>query len=172
MNRSGPLAGISIIEMAGIGAGPHAAMMMSDMGADVICVDRTVSSGLGIEVDPKYDLVRRGRRSIAVDLKKPEGRETVLELIRCADALVESFRPGVMERLGLGPDLCLQINPRLVYGRMTGWGQTGPYAERAGHDINYIALSGVLHTIGAQSGEPLPPLNLIGDFGGAAYFAF
>jgi alpha-methylacyl-CoA racemase len=172
MIGNGPLAGIRIIELAGIGAGPHAAMMLSDMGAEVVCVDRTVSSGLGIVVDPKYDLVRRGRRSIAVDLKKSEGRETALHLIESADGLVESFRPGVMERLGLGPELCLQRNPRLIYGRMTGWGQTGPYAGRAGHDINYIALSGALHTIGAHDEQPLPPLNLIGDFGGAAYFAF
>ncbi|SRR5579871_4962971 len=172
MIGNGPLAGTRIVELAGIGAGPHAAMMLSDMGAEVVCVDRIVSSGLGIAVDPQYDLVRRGRRSIAVDLKKFEGRDTVLRLIESADALVESFRPGVMERLGLGPEPCLQRNPRLIYGRMTGWGQTGPYAERAGHDINYIALAGVLHTIGAHGAQPLPPLNLIGDFGGAAYFAF
>jgi alpha-methylacyl-CoA racemase len=168
----GPLAGIKIIEFAGIGAGPHAAMMLSDMGAEVVCVDRTLASGLGISVEPKYDLVRRGRRSIAIDLKKPKGRETVLRLIDKADAVIESFRPGVMERLGLGPDICLNSNHRLVYGRITGWGQTGPYSERAGHDINYIALSGVLHTIGSREGGPLPPLNLVGDFGGAAYFAF
>ena len=172
MSMSGPLAGTRIIELAGIGAGPHAAMMLSDMGAEVICIDRTMASGLGIAVDPKYDLVRRGRRSMAVDLKRPEGCETVLRLIEKADAVIESFRPGVMERLGLGPDICLERNPRLVYGRMTGWGQSGPYSLRAGHDINYIALSGVLHTIGSREGPPLPPLNLVGDFGGAAYFAF
>ncbi len=170
--RRGPLVGTKIVELAGIGAGPHAAMMLSDMGAEVVCVDRAVGSGLGIPVAPKYDLVRRGRGSIAVDLKKPEGCETVLRLIGQADAVIESFRPGVMERLGLGPDVCLKRNPRLVYGRMTGWGQDGPYAERAGHDINYIALSGVLHTIGLPDSQPLPPLNLVGDFGGAAYFAF
>jgi len=172
MTFKGPLAGIKIVELAGIGAGPHAAMMLSDMGAETICVDRTSASGLGISVDPKYDLVRRGRRSVAVDLKKPEGCETVLRLIDKADAVVESFRPGVMERLGVGPDVCLARNPRLVYGRMTGWGQTGPLAERAGHDINYIALSGVLHAIGPRGGNPLPPLNLVGDFGGAAYFVY
>jgi alpha-methylacyl-CoA racemase len=170
--KSGPLVGTRIVELAGIGAGPHAAMMLSDLGAEVVCVDRIVGSGLGIAVDPRYDLVRRGRRSIAIDLKKAEGRETILRLIEQADAVIESFRPGVMERLELGPDVCLRRNPRLVYGRMTGWGQDGPYAERAGHDINYIALSGVLHTIGPPDTQPLPPLNLVGDFGGAAYFAF
>jgi len=170
--RTGPLAGCKIIEIAGLGAGPHAAMMLSDMGAEVICVDRTESAGLGIEVEAKYNLVRRGRRSVAIDLKKPEGRETVLRLIANADALIEGFRPGVMERLGLGPDVCIGKNPRLVYGRMTGWGQDGPYAAKAGHDINYIALTGVLHAIGPPNGRPIPPLNLVGDFGGAAYLAF
>ena len=172
MARTGPLAGFKIIEIAGLGPGPHAAMMLSDMGAEVVCVDRTASAGLGIEVDAKYDLIRRGRKSISVDLKKPEGRETLLRLIADADALIEGFRPGVMERLGLGPDICLQKNPRLVYGRMTGWGQDGPLAARAGHDINYIALTGVLHAIGPHNGRPVPPLNLVGDFGGAAYLAF
>src|SRR6266404_9718182 len=141
-------------------------MMLSDMGAEVVCVDRAVGSGLGIPVAPKYDLVRRGRGSIAVDLKKPEGCETVLRLIGQADAVIESFRPGVMERLGLGPDVCLKRNPRLVYGRMTGWGQEGPLAKRAGHDINYIAVAGVLHMFGRAGERPVPPTNLVGDMGG------
>src|SRR6266404_6256884 len=145
-------------------------MMLSDMGAEVVCVDRAVGSGLGIPVAPKYDLVRRGRGSIAVDLKKPEGCETVLRLIGQADAVIESFRPGVMERLGLGPDVCLKLNPRLVYGRMTGWGQTGPLSQVAGHDINYISLSGALHAVGRAGERPVPPLNLVGDFGGGAMF--
>jgi alpha-methylacyl-CoA racemase len=168
----GPLNGIRIVEFAGIGAGPHAAMMLADMGADVICIDRISSADLGVAIDPKYDFVRRGRRSIAIDIKKEEGRKTVLRLVERADAVIESFRPGVMERLGMGPDVCLHRQPRLVYGRMTGWGQHGPNAERAGHDINYIALTGVLHAIGSRGGPPIPPLNLVGDFGGAAYFAF
>jgi alpha-methylacyl-CoA racemase len=172
MVDSGPLAGIRIVELAGIGAGPHAAMMLADMGADVVCVDRTRSAGLGFPLEPHHDLVRRGRRSVALDLRRPEGRDVVLRLIDGADALVESYRPGVMERMGLGPDVCLKRNVRLVYGRMTGWGQDGPYAARAGHDINYIALSGVLHAIGPRGGEPIPPLNLVGDFAGAAYFVF
>ena len=172
MEHEGPLKGIRIVEFAGIGAGPHAAMMLADMGADVICIDRISSADLGIAVESKYDFVRRGRRSVAVDLKKSEGRETILRLIERADALIESFRPGVMERLGLGPEVCLGRHPRLVYGRMTGWGQYGPNAERAGHDINYIALTGVLHAIGPRGGVPIPPLNLVGDFAGAAYFAF
>ncbi len=169
---SGPLAGIRVVELAGIGAGPHAAMMLSDMGAEVICVDRVSPSGLGIAVEPRFDLVRRGRRSIAVDLKNKDGCQAVLKLIEQADAIVESFRPGVTERLGLGPEECLARNPRLVYGRMTGWGQSGPFAHRVGHDINYIALTGVLHAIGPKEGGPLPPLNLTGDFAGAAYFVY
>ncbi|MBN8980769.1 MAG: CoA transferase, partial [Rhizobiales bacterium] len=159
--------------MAGIGAGPHCAMMLADLGAEVIRVDRPVDAGLGVPIEPKYDLILRGRRSLAIDLKNKAGRDIVLKMIDEADALIESFRPGVVERIGLGPDLCLARNPKLVYARLTGWGQDGPYAQMAGHDINYIALSGVLHAIGSRGGKPVPPLNLVGDFGGGAvYCAF
>ena len=141
----GPLKGVKVVEMAGIGPGPMCAMLLSDMGATVIRVDRIENSGLGIAAgEPKFDILTRGRPSIAVDLKKPEGIETVLKLIEQADALIEGFRPGVMERLGLGPDVCLKRNKRLVYGLMTGFGQDGPLAKAAGHDINYIALAGAL----------------------------
>jgi len=158
----GPLKGIKIVEIAGIGPGPFCAMMLADMGAEVIRVDRLSAKGAG----SRTDVYLRGRRSIAVDLKHPAGVEAVLRLIEQADALVEGFRPGVMERLGLGPERCLERNPRLVYGRMTGWGQTGPLKDVAGHDINYIALSGALHAIGHRGEKPVPPLNLLGDFGG------
>jgi len=169
----GPLSGYKIVEMAGIGPAPMCAMLLSDLGADVILIDRIADSGLGIPVKPKYDLLRRGRPSVALDLKKPEAVNTVLRLVEAGDALIEGFRPGVMERLGLGPDVCLARNPRLVYGRMTGWGQEGPLAHAAGHDINYIGLAGVLHAIGRKGEAPLPPLNLVGDFGGGAlYLAF
>jgi alpha-methylacyl-CoA racemase len=169
----GPLAGVKVIEIAGIGPGPFCAMTLSDMGAEVLRVDRTEDSGLGIDVDKKYDLLGRGRRSVAVDLKSERGVEVVLGLVERADALIEGFRPGVAERLGIGPDVCLKRNPRLVYGRMTGFGQDGPMATAAGHDINYIALSGALHSIGPKGGKPVPPLNLVGDFGGGGiYLAF
>ncbi len=169
----GPLAKLKIVELAGIGAGPHCAMMLADMGAEVVRVDRPSASGLGVPIDPKFDLILRGRRSLAIDLKSEAGRDTVLHMIDQADAVIESFRPGVVERMGLGPDVCLTRNPRLVYARLTGWGQAGPYAQMAGHDINYIALSGVLHAIGSPEGPPVPPLNLVGDFGGGAvYCAF
>lgn len=157
----GPLNGIKIIEIAGIGPGPFCAMMLSDLGAEVIRVDRKSNAGNG---NPN-DVLTRGRRSIAVDLKNPDAVEMVLRLIEQSDALIEGFRPGVMERLGLGPEVCLKRNPKLVYGRMTGWGQEGPLAHAAGHDINYISLTGVLHAIGGAS-KPHPPLNLVGDFGG------
>ncbi|HMC39584.1 MAG TPA: CaiB/BaiF CoA-transferase family protein, partial [Acidimicrobiales bacterium] len=162
---SGPLDGFRIIELAGIGPGPFAGMMLSDMGAEVVRVDRaqSVRDGGG---RPLADVLGRGRRSVGVDLKHPDGRETVLRLVERADALIEGFRPGVTERLGLGPDDCRARNPKLVYGRMTGWGQDGPYAPTAGHDINYIALSGTLDLIGRQGEAPVPPLNLVGDFGG------
>ena len=166
----GPLSGFKIVEMAGIGPAPMCAMLLADMGADVLCIDRTTDSGLGIPVNAKYDLLRRGRRSVALDLKRPEAVETVLRLVQQADALIEGFRPGVMERLGLGPDVCLARNRRLVYGRMTGWGQEGPLAQASGHDINYIALVGVLHAIGRKDQTPVPPLNLVGDFGGGALY--
>jgi alpha-methylacyl-CoA racemase len=168
----GPLGGLRVVEMAGIGAGPFCGMLLSDMGADVVRIDRTAPSGLGFDTAPRHDFIGRGRRSVAIDLKSPEGAAAALRLIGGADALVESFRPGVMERLGLGPEACLARNPRLVYGRLTGWGQTGPLAPAAGHDINYVALSGALHAIGPAEG-PAPPLNLVGDFGGGAlYLAF
>src|SRR6266404_5794030 len=169
----GPLEGIRIVELAGIGPGPFCAMLLSDMGAEIIRVDRAAMVGLDTDRDgndSRFNLLSRGRRNIAVDLKNPAAVDAVLRLIDRADALLEGFRPGVMERLGLGPDLCLARNPKLVYGRMTGWGQDGPIARIAGHDINYIALSGVLHSIGEPGGPPVPPLNLVGDFGGGALY--
>ncbi|WP_405239714.1 CaiB/BaiF CoA transferase family protein [Lentisalinibacter orientalis] len=161
--RGGPLAGLKIIEIAGIGPGPFCGMMLADMGAAVIRVERKSAPG---GARPLPDPLTRSRRSIALDLKSPEGAAVVLRLVRDADALFEGFRPGVAERLGIGPDECLAANPKLVYGRMTGWGQDGPLAHAAGHDINYIALSGALHAIGRRGEKPVPPLNLVGDFGG------
>ncbi|MEL7155549.1 MAG: CaiB/BaiF CoA-transferase family protein [Actinomycetota bacterium] len=170
---SGPLTGVKVVELAGIGPGPMCAMLLSDLGAEVIRVDRPVAVDLGLASGRQYNVLNRGRRSIAVDLKSPEGVEVVLGLVEQADALIEGFRPGVTERLGLGPDECLARNPKLIYGRMTGWGQDGPIAHAAGHDINYIALTGVLDAIGVAGGQPVPPLNLVGDFGGGAlYLAF
>ena len=169
----GPLEGIRIVELAGIGPAPFCAMLLSDMGAEVIRVDRAAHAGrdVGREgEDARFGLLQRGRRNIAVDLKNAEAVAAVLRLIDKADALIEGFRPGVMERLGLGPDICLPRNPKLVYGRMTGWGQDGPIAHTAGHDINYIALSGALYSIGEPGGPPVPPLNLVGDFGGGALY--
>ena len=169
----GPLEGIRIVELAGIGPGPFCAMLLSDMGAEVIRVDRAAMVGHDTDRDgndSRFNLLARGRRNIAVDLKNPAAVDAVLRLIGQADALLEGFRPGVMERLGLGPELCLARNPKLVYGRMTGWGQEGPIAHIAGHDINYIALSGVLHSIGEAGGPPVPPLTLVGDFGGGALY--
>jgi alpha-methylacyl-CoA racemase len=161
----GPLAGVKIVELAGIGPGPFAAMMLADMGAEVIRLERPPSTPPAADsVSP--DVLNRGRPSVGVNLKHPEAVALTLELIAGADGLLEGFRPGVMERLGLGPEVCLARNPRLVYGRMTGWGQSGPLAEAAGHDINYIALSGALHAIRRAGEPPLPPLNLVGDFGG------
>ncbi|MAW28960.1 MAG: carnitine dehydratase [Gammaproteobacteria bacterium] len=158
----GPLSGVRIIELAGIGPGPFCGMMLSDMGAEVIRIDRPAKS----TVRRTIDVLARGRKSIAVDLKTKAGVEAVLRLCESADALFEGFRPGVTERLGLGPELCMARNPKLVYGRMTGWGQEGPMAQAAGHDINYISLAGALHAIGNKGGKPVPPLNLVGDFGG------
>ena len=163
---SGPLAGVRVLEVAGIGPGPFCAMVLADMGADVLRIDRAGAVRGGDPSSPPTDVLNRGRRSVGVDLKHPDGAALVLRLVESADALVEGFRPGVAERLGIGPDECLARNPRLVYGRMTGWGQDGPYAAAAGHDINYIALSGVLHAVGREGGAPVPPLNLVGDFGG------
>lgn len=162
----GPLQGIKIVEVAGIGPAPFAAMMLADMGADVIRVDRSASVRGGDPSTPPADIFNRGRRSIGVDLKTEDGLETLLQLVDGADALLEGFRPGVAERLGFGPDVCAGRNPKLVYGRMTGWGQEGPYALTAGHDINYIALGGVLAHLGREGEKPTPPINLIGDFGG------
>jgi len=162
----GPLEGVKILEVAGIGPGPFAGMMLSDMGADVVRIDRADRVRGGDPENPPKDILARGRRSVAVDLKNPEGIETVLSMVEQADVIIEGFRPGVMERLGLGPDICLARNPGLVFGRMTGWGQEGPLASAAGHDINYIALTGALHAIGRREQAPVPPLNLVGDFGG------
>ena len=159
----GPLAGLRVVELQGIGPGPFCGMMLADMGAEIIRVDRSAAVGSGAR---SSDVLARGRKSVAVDLKKLEGVETVLKLVESADVLLEGFRPGVTERLGLGPDVCLARNPKLIYGRMTGWGQTGTMAHAAGHDINYISLSGVLHAIGEGNSRPTPPLNLVGDFGG------
>ena len=159
----GPLNGVKIIEVGGIGPGPFCGMMLSDMGADIIRVER--KGGLSLS-EPKYDLLTRNRKSISINLRNPQGVHTLLKMLEQVDALQEGFRPGVMEKLGIGPDVCLKQNPRLVYGRMTGWGQEGPLARAAGHDINYIALSGALHTIGRKGQKPVPPLNLVGDFGG------
>jgi alpha-methylacyl-CoA racemase len=161
---AGPLAGIRVLELAGIGPGPFAGMMLADMGADVVRVDRVKAPTLG--VSGLGEVLDRGRRSLRVDVKRPEGLDLVLRLVESSDVLIEGYRPGVTERMGLGPDECLARNPRLVYGRMTGWGQDGPYAHTAGHDLNYIALAGVLDHIGRSGGAPTPPLNLVGDFGG------
>jgi alpha-methylacyl-CoA racemase len=169
----GPLQGLQVIELAAIGPVPMCGMLLADLGADVIRIDRLEDSGLGLAVPPRFDVHARGRRSASIDLKQPAGREAVLRLVQQADVLLEGFRPGVVERLGLGPDLCLALQPRLVYGRMTGFGQTGPLASAAGHDLNYIALTGALDAIGPAGGAPLPPLNLVGDYGGGAlYLAF
>ncbi|HYJ69498.1 MAG TPA: CaiB/BaiF CoA-transferase family protein [Nocardioidaceae bacterium] len=165
---SGPLHGVRVVELAGIGPAPFAAMLLADLGADVIRIDRP---GGGLQpAPPDYNLLARGRPSVAIDLKRPEGVRAVLDLVGAADVLLEGFRPGVAERLGLGPDDCHAVNPRLVYGRMTGWGQDGPLAQRAGHDIDYIALSGVLHGIGRAGGPPQIPTNLLGDFGGGGLY--
>ncbi len=167
---SGPLTGIRIIEMAGMGPGPFCGMLLADMGADVVRVERLAASDRGIDFPPRFDLLNRSKRSIAVDLKVAEGKASLLQLIASADALIEGYRPGVMERLGLGPQDCQRVNPKLVYGRITGWGQDGPLAQAAGHDLNYIALAGALHAIGPANGKPSVPLNLIGDFGGGALY--
>ncbi|MBV9362228.1 MAG: CoA transferase [Betaproteobacteria bacterium] len=165
---AGPLAGVKVLEFEAIGPAPFAGMLLADMGADVLVVDRPASSGLGLKRERWYDVMLRGKRSVTLDLKS--SNEAALALIARADVLIEGFRPGVMERLGIGPDAALKANPRLVYGRMTGWGQEGPLAARAGHDINYIALAGVLHAFGRKGQAPVPPLNLIGDFGGGGMF--
>ena len=162
----GPLSGIKIVELAGIGPGPYAGMLLADLGADVVRIDRAANVSGGDPATPPGDTLARGRRSVGVDLKHPDGVATVLDLVAGADVLIEGFRPGVMERLGLGPDVCLARNPKLIFGRMTGWGQDGPYAPTAGHDINYIALAGALEPLGRAGEQPTPPINLVGDFGG------
>ncbi len=163
---TGSLAGIRIIEFAAIGPAPFCGMMLGDHGAEVIRVDRPGGTHGGVDISNRADVLARNRASIVIDLKNPEGASIARKLIRSADGLIEGFRPGVMERLGLGPEILLDDNPRLIYGRMTGWGQTGPYAKAAGHDINYIALSGALHGYGRAGDKPTPPINAVGDFGG------
>lgn len=167
---AGPLTGYRIIEIAGIGPGPFAAMLLADMGAEVIRVERAQSVRGPAPDTPHFDVMLRGRRNIAIDLKHPDGVATLLDLVERADALIEGFRPGVMERLGVGPDVCLARNPKLVFGRMTGWGQEGMYAQAAGHDINYISLAGALAHFGRAGEAPVPPLNMVGDFGGGGMF--
>lgn len=168
MTGQGPLAGVKIVELAGIGPGPYAAMLLADLGAEVVRVERPGPAAS--EVPPELDVLRRNRRSIIIDLQHPDGAATVLAMAARADVLLEGFRPGVTERLGIGPAQCLEANPRLVYGRMTGWGQTGPLAQTAGHDIGYIALTGALGAIGRAGEPPVPPVNLVGDFGGGSTF--
>ncbi|WP_241520944.1 CaiB/BaiF CoA transferase family protein [Steroidobacter cummioxidans] len=158
--RGGPLHGVRVIEIAGLGPGPFCGMMLADMGADVITIERSTAN------DTRHEPLMRNRTRLALDLKSATGRQTLLQLVPRADVLFEGYRPGVAERLGIGPAVCLELNPKLVYGRMTGWGQTGPLAHAAGHDINYIALTGALHGIGRMGEKPVPPLNLVGDFGG------
>ena len=164
----GPLHGLRVVEFASIGPGPLCAMMLADLGAEVLRIDRIEPSGLGVPTDTRFEVSGRSRRSVALDIKQPAGRDAALRLVDRADVLIEGWRPGVAERLGLGPDDCLARAPALVYGRMTGFGQDGPLAQAAGHDINYIALTGALHAIGPPGGKPVVPLNLIGDYGGGA----
>ena len=166
----GPLAGVKIVEFAGIGPAPLAAMMLADMGATVVRIDRLTAGDPAVTMPERYEFTKRSRAAIAVDLKKPENVALVLKMIAESDGLIEGFRPGVMERLGLGPDVCLARNPRLAYGRVTGWGQTGPLSMAAGHDLNYIALTGALHAIGRAGQKPTPPLNLVGDYGGGTLY--
>jgi alpha-methylacyl-CoA racemase len=165
----GPLDGVKVVEFAGIGPGPMCCMLLADMGATVLRIDRSANVNSD-PIEPRFNTLLRGRKNVAIDLKSAAGREAALALCEQADILIEGFRPGVMERLGVGPEVVLQRNPRIVYGRMTGWGQTGPIAHTAGHDINYIALTGALHAIGTPESGPVPPLNLIGDFGGGALY--
>lgn len=167
---SGPLAGVRVVELAGQGPAPFACAMLADFGADVVVIDRPATSGKRIDTPRRFEFYMRNKRSVALDLKSPEGLGTVRALIGKADVFVEGFRPGVVERLGLGPDVCLGLNPRLVYGRMTGWGQEGPMTQEAGHDINYLAVTGALHAIGQNGALPPPPLNLVADLGGGGMF--
>lgn len=168
MAEGGPLRGTRIVEMVGIGPAPFAAMIFADLGAEVIRIDRPTPSGNGIPRPPRFDLVARGRKAVTLDLKQPEAVTCALDLVAAADGLIEGFRPGVMERLGLGPEPCLIRNPRLVYGRLTGWGQNGPLAHTAGHDLNYLALTGILDMIGPEGERPVPPLNLVADYAGGS----
>ncbi|GJH15723.1 CoA transferase [Caballeronia novacaledonica] len=169
-NARGPLAGIRIVELGGVGPAPFCCMLLADLGADIVRIDRPPGYDGGAPVEHRFNLLHRGRRSAALDLKKREATDAVLKLVRSADAFIEGFRPGVAEKLGLGPDVCLAANPALVYGRMTGWGQDGPLAQAPGHDINYISLTGVLHSVGRAQGGPAIPLNLAGDFGGGSLY--
>jgi crotonobetainyl-CoA:carnitine CoA-transferase CaiB-like acyl-CoA transferase len=166
----GPLHGLKVIELAGIGPGPMAAMLLADMGATVLRVDRKEPASLGVPRPLKYDLLLRNRRSLPLDLKQAAAIELVLDMVSSSDVLIEGFRPGVTERMGLGPDACLARNPRLIYGRITGWGQSGPMAQEVGHDLNYIALTGALHAFGRAGQAPAPPINLVGDFGGGTLY--
>jgi alpha-methylacyl-CoA racemase len=166
----GTLTGVKVVEMAGIGPGPFCAMLLADMGADVVRIDRLEEVDRGVNFPTQFDLLNRNKRSVALDLKSEQGRATALDMIAKADILVEGFRPGVMEKLGLGPFECLAANPKLAYGRMTGWGQDGPLSMAAGHDVNYIAITGALHAIGRKGEAPIIPLNLLGDFGGGALY--
>jgi alpha-methylacyl-CoA racemase len=170
MTRNGPLQGVRILELGGIGPVPFAGMLLADLGASVTRIERVGPGALGTWTDPKYDVLGRSRRSLALDLKHARAAEIVARIVARSDALIEGFRPGVAERMGLGPDACAAWNPRLVYGRMTGWGNEGPRAQTAGHDVNYISVSGALHAIGPADGPPVVPLNLIGDFGGGALY--
>lgn len=168
----GPLHGVRVVEMSNIGPGPFCGMLLADLGAEVVSVQRLAAGDLGFDIGLRYDLLNRSKQAVAIDLKSSEGVAVVKEMVAGADMLIEGFRPGVMERLGLGPEICQEINPRLVYGRMTGWGQEGPLAQTAGHDINYIAMAGALAAIGPKDGAPAVPLNLVGDFaGGSLYLA-
>ena len=169
-NAKGPLSGYKLIEIAGIGPTQLTGMLLADMGAEIVRIERLSAVELGVSKPPGYNLMNRSRRSLAVDLKQPQGRDVVLQLCERVDALFEGFRPGVMERLGLGPDECMRRNEKLVYGRMTGWGQDGPLAKTAGHDPNYIGIAGILSCIGGKNKAPAYPLNLIGDFGGGALY--
>jgi alpha-methylacyl-CoA racemase len=171
--KKGPLAGVKVVEMEGIGPAPLAAMLLADLGADIIRVERIAASGIGVARPREFDFATRGRAAVSVDLKCDEGVKFALGLIERADGLIEGFRPGVMERLGLGPERCLSLNPRLAYGRLTGWGQSGPLASTAGHDLNYLALTGVLDRLGRAGSSPTPPINLLGDYaGGSLLMAF
>ena len=170
MEARGPLDGVRVVELAGLGPCPMCGMLLAELGADVLRIERVAPSGLGFDLPPEADLLHRSRPAVAVDLKQAAGIDLVLALVERADALIEGFRPGVTERLGLGPEPCARRNPRLVYGRVTGWGQTGPLAGTAGHDLGYIALTGALHAIGRAGQPPVPPLNLVGDFGGGALY--